>query len=134
MDFVNVKRRCSKCGKQISAEIERDDFFEEAVRLFKCAVCWACGEFATRRLRIDDLKKETWVKLRDAKSARRKAKDSSRYGSRGSDAAASETSRQEKDLREQLEILAKKELALAAECQEYQTEQKKGAENEGREK
>ncbi len=125
MDLVIVKKSCGKCGKSMSMEIKRDDFFDSAVKLYKCAVSWACGEFATRALRIHELKKETGVKLRDAEAARRRANNSSRYGSSGSDATASETSRQEKDLRGQLEILEKKEQALAAECQEYKTEQKR---------
>ena len=124
MDSVNVKKSCRQCGKSMSMEIERDDFFDSAVKLYKCAVCWACGEFATRRVRIQNLKLETWVKLRDAESARRRASNSSRYSS-GSDSSTSETSKLEKDLRGQLEILEKKELALAAECQEYKTEQKR---------
>jgi hypothetical protein len=125
MEKVTVEKTCSRCGKKMTTELERDDFFECALRLYKLTDCWACGEFHERLENISKLKAEAWEHLRTAKSQHKKAEDSSRYGARGSSQRVSETARQVIELRQQIETLGKKEQKLLAECQEYKNEQRK---------
>ncbi len=127
MEIVKVEKTCSRCGKKMSTELERNDFFKDAVRLYKVTDCWACGEFDTRLRKIETLKAEAWTHLKTAKTRQKKAENSSRYGSRGASQQTSEATQQVKELRQQIETLEKKEQTLLAECQDYKKEQKKGA-------
>ena len=82
MEVVIVEKSCPGCGKQISAEIPRDDFFDSAVRLYKTAACWACHEYQRRLMKVDSLRSSLWIHLRKAeakeKANKGKAEDSSR--------------------------------------------------------
>ena len=125
METVTVEKTCSRCGKKMSTELERNDFFKDAVRLYKVTDCWACGEFNKRLRKISTLKAEAWTHLKTAKAQKKKAENSSRYGSRGASQQTSEATQQVKELRQQIETLEKKEQTLLAECQEYKNEQRK---------
>lgn len=133
-EVVIVEKSCPECGKHISTEIPRDDFFDSAVRLYKTAACWVCYEYQRRLLNVGRLKSEIWIHLRKAeakqKSTASKAGNSSRYGSQsGSSYQDNESSQKVNDLRGQMETLDKKEQTLVAEREEYKTEQK-GTPNE----
>ena len=136
METVTVEKTCSRCGKKMSTELERDDFFKESLRLYKVTDCWACGEFDTRLRKIAKLKAEAWTHLKSAKTQQKRAEDSCRYGSRGSSQQVGEATQQVMELRDYIKTLEEKEQTLLTECQDYKNEQKKGEENEheGREK
>jgi len=137
MEMVSVEKSCSRCGKKLTTELDRDDdFFKNAVRLFRISDCWACGEFNKRLRKISTLKAEAWTHLKTAKAQKQKAENSSRYGSRGSSQQVGEATQQVMELRDYIKTLEEKEQTLLTECQDYKNEQKKGEENEheGREK
>jgi hypothetical protein len=125
-DEVIVEKSCPGCGKHISTEIPRNDFFESAIQLYKTAACWACYEYQRRLLKVEGLRSSLWIHLRKAevkeKANKFKAEGSSRYGSSGYQ--VTEESQKVKELRSQLETLDKKGQQIITEREEYKTEQK----------
>lgn len=125
-EMVLVEKSCPECGGKMSIELERDEFFETFVGLFRNCTCSACAEYSERLDKISNLKAKAWAQLKTAVAQQKKAEDASRYGARNSSQILSESKRREQELREQIDALEKKEQALLADRQDHKNNQTKG--------
>ena len=123
---VLVEKSCPQCGAMMSVELERDEFLETFVKIFRNCICTACVEYSERLEKISNLKTKVWAQLKTATTHQKKAEDASRYGARNSSQQLSEAKRREQELREQLDALEKKEQTLLADRQDHKNNQKKG--------
>ena len=128
-EVITVEKSCPGCGKVISTEIVKDEFFESAVQIYKTASCWACYEYQKRLMKVDSLRSSLWIHLRKAEAKDKvnkfKAEDSSRYGAASAPSyEMNELSAKVKELRGQMETLDKKGQEIISERAEYITEQK----------
>lgn len=128
-ELVSVEKSCPGCGKLMSTEISRDDFFESAIQIYKTAACWACHEYQSRLMKVEGLRSSLWLHIRKAeekeKAYKFKEENSSRYGSASAPSyELNELSAKVKGLRSQLETLDKKGQEIISEREEYLTEQK----------
>ena len=58
-----LQRKCPRCGENMTAHVEDDEFLATSIRLFKAVVCTPCGNFGGQLARINALKEEAWVTL-----------------------------------------------------------------------